>query len=430
MKRENNTEIVYSESITEIMGRPPGKLVRWGTLVIICVFLLLVMLAAVIRYPDAVTSPVEITTVNPPVTMVSKITGRIKNLYVTDKEVVSSGRLLAVMETAASVNDVNRLKNLADSVRDPGSLTMAGLPVFTDLGEIQQYWSLFLKSLSDFENYSTSDFYGKKMVALNSEIRGITSYMRQLKAKEKLYAENRQIEEKHYRRDSLLRVSEVYSENDLEKSRQSLIRLSIDLQQVRLDYSEKSIDLGEKQQLLQDYSILKVTEKEKYYSVLKESFLNLRAQIKIWENNYLLISPIAGMVTFTKFWNENQSVSRDEPVLTVIPSDPGDYVARISLNMSRSGKVKEGQMVNIKLSGFPYLEYGMVRGIVKSKSLVPSADAYTIELTLPSGLETLYGKNLDFTHNMQGSAEIITDDLSLLTRIIDPFRYLVSRNKR
>ncbi len=98
--------------------------------------------------------------------------------------------------------------------------------------------------------------------------------------------------------------------------------------------------------------------------------------------------------------------------------------------MNRSGKVKTGQTVNIKLSGYPYLEYGMVRGVVKSISLVPSNDSYVIELSLPSGLTTLYGKNLDFTQNMQGTAEIITDDLSLLQKILNPFRYLVSRNKR
>jgi HlyD family secretion protein len=92
--------------------------------------------------------------------------------------------------------------------------------------------------------------------------------------------------------------------------------------------------------------------------------------------------------------------------------------------------VKPGQEVNIKLSGYPYLEYGMVKGRVKSKSLVTSGDSYTIELILPEGLTTLYGRKLDFTQNMQGTAEIITEDLRLLQKIMNPFRYMVSRNRR
>jgi hypothetical protein len=142
-----------------------------------------------------------------------------------------------------------------------------------------------------------------------------------------------------------------------------------------------------------------------------------------------LISPIAGTVTFTRFWTENQTVVMDQPVLYVVPKNPGEFVGRIFLNMQRSGKVKVGRVVNIKLSGYPYLEYGMVRGYVKTKSLVPAGDAYVIEITLPEGLKTLYGKDLEFTQNMQGTAEILTDDLRLLQKIINPFRHLISKNK-
>jgi HlyD family secretion protein len=86
--------------------------------------------------------------------------------------------------------------------------------------------------------------------------------------------------------------------------------------------------------------------------------------------------------------------------------------------------------VNIKLSGYPYLQYGMVRGIVKSKSLVPTGDAYVIEIELPDGLKTLYDTNLEFTQNMQGTAEIITENIRLLQKIVNPFRYMVSKNKK
>jgi HlyD family secretion protein len=150
----------------------------------------------------------------------------------------------------------------------------------------------------------------------------------------------------------------------------------------------------------------------------------------MWENNYLLISPIDGVVSFTRFWSANQSVLKDEPVINIVPLETGIFLGRINLKMQRSGKVKTGQIVNIKLSGYPYLEYGMVRGIVKSKSLVPTGDAYIIEIELPNGLSTLYGTKLDFTQNMQGSAEIITEDVRLLQKIINPFRHLISKNKR
>ena len=427
---QKKPDIIYSEPVSEIMGHPPGRILRRGNTIILAVFLLLVLFSWLIKYPDTIPAPVEITTVNPPITLVSKISGRIKNLYVKDKDEISAGQLIAVMETAASIDDMKKLQMIVDTIKRPDRIMLSSLPDSLELGEIQSFWGTFIKSLSDFNNYNQNDFYGFKIKSLTDEIDGILVYIGRVKVKEKLFSENLALEVKRYKRDSLLHLSGVYSESELEKSRQSLIRLHIELQQVRLDHSAKSIELAEKKQLLKDYEIKKQEEGERFLSLLNESYLNLKAQIKIWENTYVLISRVSGIVTFTKFWSENQTVNKDEPVLSIVPFETGDFVGRITLKMNRSGKVKPGQNVNIKLSGFPYLEYGMVKGIVKSKSLVPTGDSYIIELNLPSGLTTLYGRKLDFTQNMQGTAEIITDDLRLLQKILNPFRYLISWNKR
>lgn len=428
--KDRKPEIVYSGPVSEIMGKPPRKILRWGTAVMFSVFMLFVILAWLIKYPDTIPAQIEITTVNPPVTLVTKVTGRIKNLYVKEREVVKAGKLIAVMETSALITDIELLKQTIDTVKNPEYLISEQLPEFTQLGELHVYYASFLKNLSDLNNYTVNDFFGSKIKSLNDEIEGIREYINRLTVKEKLNFENRNLEAKKYKRDSLLYVNKVIPESELEKSHQSLIRINIELQQVRLDHSAKSIELAEKRQLLQDYRINRIEEREKYISTLQESFMNLKAQINIWETNYLLISPIEGIVSFTKFWSVNQSVLKDEPVINIVPIDAGSYLGRINLKMQRSGKVKTGQLVNIKLSGYPYLEYGIVRGIVKSKSLVPSGDAYIIEIELPQGLITLYGRKLDFTQNMIGTAEIISDDLRLLQKIVNPFRYMVSKNKR
>jgi multidrug resistance efflux pump len=428
--KDRKPEILYSEPVNEIMGNPPGKILRWGTAVMFSVFVLFILFAWLIRYPDTIPSPIEITTLNPPVTLNTKITGRIKYLYVKEKERVSAGKLIAVMETTASVKEVELLRKTIDTVKKPESLSAKLLPVFSELGEIQGYYASFLKKLSDFNNYILNDFYGNKIIALSNEIKGTQDYIVKLGIKEKLYTENKDLETKKYRRDSSLYFSHVIPEIELERSKQALIRQNIDLQQVRLDHSAKTIEISEKRQLLQDYRITRSEEQEKLISELEESWLNLKAQVNIWENIYLLISPSEGIVSFTKFWSANQTVVKDEPVFSIIPLESGTFLGRINLKMQRSGKVRPGQTVNIKLAGYPYMEYGMVRGVVKSKSLVPSGDAYIIEIDLPDGLRTLYGKNLEFTQNMQGTAEIITDDIRLLQKIVNPFRYLLSRNKR
>jgi multidrug resistance efflux pump len=427
---DKKPEIKYSEPVREIMGNPPGRILKWGTTVIFSLFILFILFAWLFRYPDLIPSPVEITTENPPVTLASKITGRIKHLFVSNKGIVKNGQLLAVMETAASIDAIERLRQFTDTVSNISSLTSQSVPVMSDLGEMEVYFGTFIKNLSDFNNFTKNDYYGNKIKSGNEELKGLRSYLARLKENERLYSENLDLEINKFTRDSVLKSEKAIAQSDYERSRQALLRQRMDLQQVRLEIASKNIEITGKKQLLEEYAINKKEELEKLSSSLDESFRNLKAQVRIWETNYLLISPIGGTVTFTKFWSENQSVNKDEPVLAIVPDNQGKYIGRIYLKMQRSGKVKPGQDVNIKLSSFPYLEYGMVRGKVKSKSLVPSVDAYVIEIELPDGLTTLYNRPLDFTQNMQGVAEIITDDMSLLQKIVNPFHYLLSRNKR
>ena len=428
--KNNKPDILYSEPVQEIMGNPPAWIIRWGSLIIFLIFIAFITFSWVIRYPDTIPAPVIITTENPPATLVAKVSGRINQFAVNNNDSVAKGEVLAVMETTAAMSEIDILKKTIDSINSPETVDIKALPVLSRLGELQASYALFMKLLSDYSTFLTADFYGNKTASLKAEIIAIESYMRQLKIKEKLFDDNLELESRNYQRDSLLFANKVIPEIEIERSRQSLIRLSIELQQARLDYAGMSIELEKKRQEIQDYSIRGDEENRKLIAAVSEALLNLKADITIWENSYILLSPFDGVVSFIRYWRENQVVAKDEPVLYVVPYSTGDYIGRITLRMQRSGKVKTGQTVNIKLGGYPYLEYGMLRGIISAMSVTTTDEESFIEVYLPNGLTTLYGKNLEFNQNMSGTAEIITEDLRLLQRIMHPMKSLITMNKR
>ena len=430
MMKNNKHGILYSEPVQEIMGNPPAWIIRWGSLLIFLIFIVFITFSWVVRYPDTIPAPIVITTENPPVTLVAKVSGRIMQFNVNDKDSVAKGEILAVMETTAAMSEIDILKKTIDSINSPETVDIKALPVLSRLGELQASYALFMKLLSDYAIFLNNDYYGNKIVSLKAEIEATEEYMRRLKTKERLFDDNLALELRNFRRDSLLFLNKVIPEIEIERSRQSLIRLSIELQQARLDYAEKIIELERKRQEMQDYSIMGDEEKSKLIVAVYEALLNLKADIGIWENSYILLSPFDGVVSFTRYWRENQVVAKDEPVLYVVPYSTGDYIGRITLRMQRSGKVKTGQTVNIKLSGYPYLEYGMLRGIISAMSVTTADEESFIEVYLPNGLTTLYGKNLEFNQNMSGTAEIVTEDLRLLQRIIYPLKSLITMNKR
>ena len=60
----------------------------------------------------------------------------------------------------------------------------------------------------------------------------------------------------------MLFASGVLSESEYERSHQSYLKARIDHKQVQIDQSQKSIELAERNQTLQDYRIKRVEESE------------------------------------------------------------------------------------------------------------------------------------------------------------------------
>jgi len=138
------------------------------------------------------------------------------------------------------------------------------------------------------------------------------------------------------------------------------------------------------------------------------------------------MSPIDGKITFTRYWVSNQNVPAGEEVFTIIPMSESRLIGKATLPIARSGKVKAGQKVNVRLDNFPDNEFGMLKGVVNHISLVPtvvgSSTYYVVEIELPEGLQTNYKKELPYLPNMLGIADIITEDLSLLERFVMPMK--------
>jgi len=50
-----------------------------------------------------------------------------------------------------------------------------------------------------------------------------------------------------------------------------------------------------------------------------------------------------------------------------------------------------------------------------------------VEVELPTGLRTYYDIDIPFSQNMQGQAEILTDKMRVLQRVLNPIRSAVTK---
>lgn len=104
-------------------------------------------------------------------------------------------------------------------------------------------------------------------------------------------------------------------------------------------------------------------------------------------------------------------------------------VAKAVLPIANSGKVRIGFKSNIRLDAFPHQEYGILEGSVNNISLLPQtgkeSDNYLLELTINDSLITTYNKKLSLKQEMQGMANIITEDRRVIERVFDKLLDLI-----
>ena len=100
-------------------------------------------------------------------------------------------------------------------------------------------------------------------------------------------------------------------------------------------------------------------------------------------------------------------------------------MGRAMLPIERSGKVKTGQRVIVRLANYPDQEFGIVNGTLSTVSLVPMENNYMVEITFPDGLISNYGKKLPVSHEMKATAEIVTEDLRLIERLFFPLKKIM-----
>ena len=107
-----------SEEMQDILSRTPNWMIRWGTILIFAIILMLFFVSWFIKYPDIVTTEIVITTAIPPEKLVARTTGKIESLLVHDKDKVLVNEPLAIIQNTASYKDVFLLTSLIEDYRE------------------------------------------------------------------------------------------------------------------------------------------------------------------------------------------------------------------------------------------------------------------------------------------------------------------------
>ena len=433
-EEKNNNEIeLRSDEVQEVMNKISPWIIRSGITALFFIVIILFIGCYLFKYPDVLQADITVTTENPPTYVLARVSGRLDTLYVGNHQKVSKGTFLGCIINPAVTNDVLWLmQNLQDWQRRGYSLNEGKIIFETatlQLGDIQAIYSSFVSVLLKYTHFKELNYYDKKICTEKERLADQKKYYGLIRRQHNLAEKEMKVANRIYTRDSILYVDNVLIPAEFDVSKSQYLQQLRAIETSRINLLQAEMQVRQSEENVLDVMKQWMDEEQQYQTELKNTLEQLLAKLQAWKQDYLLESPIDGIITFITVWTQKQNVQSGESLFVIVPTDMSAPKGKAFLPIQSSGKVKIGQKAHIRLSNYPEKEFGYVQGEIFAVSPVPTAEGnFIVEVSLPNGLETNYGKELPPDQELKGMADIILEDLSVLERLLAPIRQIWMHN--
>ncbi|MCB0450459.1 MAG: HlyD family efflux transporter periplasmic adaptor subunit [Confluentibacter sp.] len=298
------------------------------------------------------------------------------------------------------------------------------------LGDINTAYIGFEKSYTDYFLLKDLDPYSNQLGGNQVSLQELKNRLRNQVTQKELLEQEFKLKQKDLERDKTLFDKGVISQRDFELKQLDFIQMQKSISTMAITISQMTEAISSANQTLKSTHINEQEDNTRFLKNLSQSYDLLKEAIRNWEYNYVLTSSINGVISFQDYWGVNQFVQSGSIVFSILPTDTADLVGKLVIPAQNAGKVTIGQKVFIKLDNYPYQQYGLLIGKVTNFSISPNNEGnYTVYVSLPNGTKTSYNKKFNFTQELLGNADIITEDLSVAERLFYKFKDVFKYNQ-
>lgn len=426
----------HRDRLMDIIGHPPGWLLRSGTGLIAFITALLLCLAWFIRYPDIIEAPVVITSDHPPVEIYSNHTGIIDSVYVSDGERIKKDQILLVMSNAAHLKDVILWKDWLTSstlFTEPDSLFNAP-PSSLSLGELHPAYTVISQKYQEWYRWVIDESVKEKIRAYRSEIKTIGKLMASQQQQIDIYVQELSLQEKSLGRDESLHRNGVISAADFEKSTSGFLSATRQKESIATGMLTHQMRMNQLEALILDQEISYTNQLQALRTALQTICREALAAIVRWDDQYIVRAKIPGILSIPGQLVRHGHTNAGEPLMTVLPADNESGVyARAAVSGKGLGKIEVGDRVAIRLEAWPYKQFGSLKSEVQqiAQMAVPGEEegsTFELRMSLDSPVLTTTGQSLHLKPQESGIARIITRDRRILERLFDQLIQLTNIN--
>jgi multidrug resistance efflux pump len=418
-----------SEEVDEILSKRPAVIIRYGLTIIALLGVLGLIASWYIKYPEIIKGGVMITTEKPPLKVIPRSSGRLQKLLAKPNQIVKQGDFLAEIENTTRLENRSVLQTLSKQLKNylQNSTSKVSFPSdeFT-FGDLQVEYNSLLKNYQESERLLGDVIYQQRRRILEQQITDFKKMIvigeRQVDLNNEEYG-NAEIK---YQADKKLYQDKVYGKLEYLNLENTFIQKKKERETYAKSLIENSLTLSEKQRSLSELDFEYIQKTRTYRDNILQSVQNIDNLLANWQQNFVITSPSDGKLSFLKNLTENQMIRTGDTLFAVLPQNQ-PIIALSIVSAQNFGKVKVGQKVIIKLVNYPFEEYGSLSGNIEEIGTTPTGSQYRVKIKLEKGLLTNYHKTLPFQTEMQGSLEIITEDMSLLERSLYGLRKMLNQ---
>ena len=431
------SEEINHLEINDLIGNPPGFLLRSGISMIAVVTSIILIGSYFFKYPDKLTGIGILTSNTPPIEIVSRTNGYIEKMHVSEDREVEKGDVILYINNTTNKAELLILQQWIDDYEKVlDSRDYLGLEFIKDLqlGAIQAEYASLQLLFNEMQSTLRDGVVFQQINNISREVAKINTLTVSLDKEKNLYAQELEMARKDYERTKSLEAEKVVSALELEKVKTVLLQKERQFQGMNNNMIQNNIRI---EQL--ELEKLKLKEQrsntlQDYQFKIAEVIARIRASIENWNKTYTVEAPIDGRVTFSKEVVENGNLQAGQIIGYVLPStNVKNYISAI-LPSTNIGKIEKGQKAIIKFDAYPFKEYGTVTAEVNSVSKIPEEGEdeiplYEIRIELPKTIVTDYQDTIVYKPKMPVTADIITADKSVFHRIFDQFYSILDYNK-
>lgn len=424
---KNRIENQFSDEILMIVCEPPSWLMRAGSSVMAGIVLLFFIGTWVLKYPEVLKGSAIIRTQEAAIRVQAPSNGRLAKLLVKDGSLVKKGDVIAETENTMRLENIPAMQNILHQAKNflkDNSNTIVFPQDSYVWGELQADFNLLRQAYLDFKRMQQDDYQRIQTENLKQQAAEMQQMAAYQERQKQLVAQSTNYASEAFQTDSKLYEEGISSKMEFIKSNHKFIEKQQEQEDINKALITTRLKIKELEKNIYDLGHTQLEKRRTCIDYIEQSLHNIENSLRNWQQNYLIKAPADGKLFFLKNLAENQFLKALDTLCAVMPAQDS-YIALVDIPVMGMGKAAIGQKVIIKLDDYPYQEFGMLEGEVKS--VFPSLNIryYRVEVSLSKGLESTYQRKFHCRSELAGSAEIVTADLRMLERAFYGIRKLL-----